>query len=187
MLQRIGSGITFLSLTLLFVLSNCSPKESKLNKVRTGLDRIVEDNFSGFNGKNLGIVCNHTSRDKTGEHIVDLFHKNKSCSVRAIFAPEHGFRGKEAAGSSIEDDIDPRTGIKIYSLYGDTKKPTEKMLENIDMLIYDIQDIGARFYTYISTMTYCMEAAAENDIPIAVFDRPKIGRASCRERVYCEV
>jgi uncharacterized protein YbbC (DUF1343 family) len=172
MLQRIGSGIAFIFLFLLLALSNCSSEKIEPNRVQTGLDRVVADNFSGFKGKNLGIVCNHTSRDKTGEHIVDLFHKNKSCSVRAIFAPEHGFRGKEAAGSSIEDDMDPRTGIKIYSLYGDTKKPTEKMLENIDMLIYDIQDIGARFYTYISTMTYCMEAAAENDIPIAVFDRP---------------
>ena len=138
--------------------------------VYSGLDMIAKDNYKIFAGKNIGLICNHTSLDRSGKHIVDLLHEH--LNVMAIFAPEHGFRGDEAAGASIKDGKDSKTGINIFSLYGKTKKPTEEMLKNIDILVYDIQDVGVRFYTYISTMTYCMEAAAENKIEFVVLDRP---------------
>ncbi len=138
--------------------------------VKTGLDRVVENDFQDFRGKKLGIICNHSSVSKAGEHIIDLFHEK--CDVKAIFAPEHGVRGDEAAGVKIDDQRDKNTGIKIYSLYGKIKKPTPEMLKNIDILVYDIQDIGLRFYTYISTLSYCMTAAAESNIEFIVLDRP---------------
>ncbi len=154
-------------LLLTMLLTAC---EKKAVPVQTGLDKVVMENFSRFKDKNIGIVCNHTSLDKSGNHIVDLFHENTQ--VMAIFAPEHGYRGDAAAGAHIEDGKDVKTGINIFSLYGKIRKPSPEMLENIDVLVYDIQDVGVRFYTYISTMTYCMEAAAGLGIEFVVLDRP---------------
>jgi uncharacterized protein YbbC (DUF1343 family) len=140
--------------------------------VKTGLELVTARNFSDFEGKRLGIICNHTALDKNGQHIIDLFHNSSQCTVQAIFAPEHGFRGSAAAGDEISNEIDEKTGVKIYSLYGEINKPTPEMLADLDILIYDIQDVGARFYTYIATMTNCMESAAENNLPFVVLDRP---------------
>lgn len=142
--------------------------DSRITK--SGLDKVVDSNFQLFQGKTVGLICNHTSLDKNGQHIVDLFHEKTE--VKAIFAPEHGFRGSEAAGAKIDSGKDIKTGISIYSLYGKTRKPTEEMLKDIDVLVYDIQDVGVRFYTYISTMTKAMEAAAELGVEFVVLDRP---------------
>jgi len=139
---------------------------------QTGLDVLIESDFRIIENKNIGIICNHTSCDKDGNHIVDLIFNHQKCNVKAIFAPEHGFRGNKSAGVKINTNIDSTTGSPVYSLYGKIKKPTKEMLKNIDVLLYDIQDIGARFYTYISTMTMAMKAAAENRIPIIILDRP---------------
>jgi len=152
----------------LFSIQFCIGMEK--DQVLSGLDIVEKDHFQQFKGKKIGLICNHTSIDKDGKHIVDLFHEN--ADVEAIFAPEHGFRGDEANGATISTEKDAKTGINIYSLYGKTKKPTAEMLENIDILVYDIQDVGVRFYTYISTLTYCMEAAAENNIKFIILDRP---------------
>lgn len=160
--------IIVFSIAGLFSIQFCIGMQKE--QVLSGLDVVEKDNFQQFKGKKIGLICNHTSIDKDGKHIVDLFHEN--VDVEAIFAPEHGFRGNAAAGAKIEDGKDSKTGISIYSLYGKTKKPTAEMLENIDVLVYDIQDVGVRFYTYISTLTYCMEAAAENQIKFIVLDRP---------------
>jgi uncharacterized protein YbbC (DUF1343 family) len=139
--------------------------------VKTGLD-----NFSNyqdiFKNKRVGIITNHTAYNSNNEYITDVFQKLQNTEVKALFSPEHGIRGKEAAGLKINNEIDPQKNIPIYSLYGKTRKPTPKMLENIDMLVFDIQDTGARFYTYISTMSLAMEAAAEQNIPFVVLDRP---------------
>jgi len=140
--------------------------------VKTGLDIIVEKQFAQFAGKRVGIICNHTACDKTGKHIVDLFHDSGVCRVTAIFGPEHGFRGMHADGRKIHDDTDEKTGAAIYSLYGKIRKPTSEMLDNVDVLVYDIQDVGARFYTYITTMSLAMESAAEKGVPFFVLDRP---------------
>jgi len=120
--------------------------------------------------KNVGIVTNHTGLIEK-IHLIDSLLK-RGIKIKKIFCPEHGFRGHADAGELIENDIDPQTKIPIVSLYGNIKKPTRTHLQDIEILIFDMQDVGVRFYTYISTMHYVMEAAAENDIPLIVLDRP---------------
>jgi uncharacterized protein YbbC (DUF1343 family) len=125
--------------------------------------------------KKIGIVANQTSvifkNNKTYTHLVDSLI-SLNISVQKVFAPEHGFRGDADAGELIKDGIDIKTGIPIISLYGDNKKPTQEQLSGIDLIVFDIQDVGVRFYTYISTLHYVMEACAENNIPLIVLDRP---------------
>ena len=120
--------------------------------------------------KKVGVVGNQTSRIRE-THLVDSL-LNLAIHVAKVFSPEHGFRGKADAGSKIEDGNDSKTGIPIISLYGNNKKPTKEQLKGIDILVFDIQDVGVRFYTYISTLHYVMEAAAENNIKVIVLDRP---------------
>lgn len=121
-------------------------------------------------GKKLGLVVNHTSTIGDKHLIDDLIQRD--CQVKKIFAPEHGFRGKADAGEKVSNDVDTKTGLPIVSLYGKNKKPKPSDLEGLDLIIFDIQDVGARFYTYTSTMTYIMEACAENNIPLLILDRP---------------
>ncbi|MDZ7797403.1 MAG: DUF1343 domain-containing protein [Candidatus Marinimicrobia bacterium] len=164
-----------LSIVLITILLFASCTSEKV--VNTGLDNARNDGFPMFKGKSVGIVTNHTAVDRNGDHLVDLLNEEEGVKVKAIFAPEHGFRGDVEGGLHLEDNIDPQTGAPIYSLYGKTRKPTPEMLEGVDVLIFDIQDIGARFYTYISTMGRSMEGAAENGIPVYIMDRPNpIGR-----------
>ena len=124
-----------------------------------------------LSGKSIALVVNHTSLTNSGAHLVDLLTE-MGIPPKLIFAPEHGFRGKEDAGAKINDEIDPITGIPIVSLYGNKKKPSREDLMNIDLLIFDIQDVGVRFYTYISTLHYVMESIAELDKEMWVLDRP---------------
>jgi uncharacterized protein YbbC (DUF1343 family) len=139
--------------------------------VQVGLDQV--DNYPDlFVHKQIGIITNHTAYNEKGRHITDIFYSMKQLRVTALFGPEHGIRGDESAGTEIENKTDPIENIPIYSLYGDTKKPTSEMLQNIDILVFDVQDIGSRYYTYISTMALAMEAAAEKKIPFLVLDRP---------------
>jgi len=156
--------------------------------VRTGLDNARRDDFSMFKGKAVGVVTNHTAVDRSGKHLVDLLHDTENITIKAIFGPEHGFRGDEEGGIYLEDNTDPKSGAPVYSLYGRNRKPTSEMLEGVDLLIFDIQDIGARFYTYITTMGFAMESAAENGLPIYILDRPNpIGRLAegpVREEKY---
>ena len=121
-------------------------------------------------GKRLGLVVNHSSR-LTDRHLVDVLLA-KNLSVTAIFAPEHGFRGTADAGHQLKNHTDPDTGLPVYSLYGKNKKPSAEQLSEVDMLIFDIQDVGVRFYTYISTLHYVMEAAAAHGKTVMVLDRP---------------
>lgn len=121
-------------------------------------------------GKSIGLVINQTSLVE-GQSLVDYLLE-RQIAVKKIFAPEHGIRGKADAGEIIDDDQDALTGLPIVSLYGNQKKPTAAALQDIDLIIFDIQDVGARFYTYISTLHYLMEACAENNIPLIVMDRP---------------
>lgn len=121
-------------------------------------------------GKKIGLVVNQTSR-KGEQHVVDFLMDEKQELV-SIFAPEHGFRGKADAGGKIEDGKDEKTGLPLYSLYGKSKKPSPEQMAELDMMIFDIQDVGARFYTYISTLHYVMEACADAQVPLMIFDRP---------------
>ena len=161
--------VVYSILTMLFLFLGCS--------ANTGLDNAKKQDFPMFKGKTVGVVTNHTALDKKGVHFVDLLVEAEDVTLKAIFAPEHGFRGDEEGGIHLENNVDPKSGATIYSIYGAIRKPTPKMLEGIDLLIFDIQDVGARFYTYISTMGNTMQAGAENDIPVYILDRPNpIGR-----------
>ena len=126
-------------------------------KVLTGLAKITEFKEL-FQGKKVGIITNHTAYNRNGDHIIDVFLNIPGVEVTALFGPEHGIRGREVVGGKITDSYDPMNKIPIYSLYGKTRKPTKEMLKEIDILVFDIQDVGARFYTYISTMALAMEA-----------------------------
>lgn len=121
-------------------------------------------------GKSIAVVANHTSLiGKT--HLVDTL-QSRGVKIKQVFAPEHGFRGAGDAGEKIASGKDPQTGLPVVSLYGDNKKPTAAQLTGVDLVLFDIQDVGARFYTYISTLSYVMEACAEQKIPVVVLDRP---------------
>ena len=122
----------------------------------------------------MGIVANQTTvvnPEKGMTHLVDHLLKQQ-VNIKTVFAPEHGFRGTADAGEAVKDGIDKTTGLPIVSLYGDNKKPTKQQMTDLDIMIFDIQDVGARFYTYISTLHYVMEACAENNVPLIVLDRP---------------
>jgi len=121
--------------------------------------------------KSVAVVANQSSIMDNGVHLVDTLLAN-GVDVVKIFTPEHGFRGTAEAGAYVNSGLDAKTGLPIVSLYGKNKKPTAEQLENVDVILFDLQDVGCRFYTYISTMTYVMEAAAENNIPVIVLDRP---------------
>lgn len=130
----------------------------------------TERYFPMLKNKRIGLVVNQTSRAK-GQHLVDLLVANQF-DVQMIFAPEHGFRGDQDAGAKISSGRDGKTGIRIESIYGKSKKPSKDKLQQLDIILFDIQDVGVRFYTYISSMFYMMQAAAESDIPFVVLDRP---------------
>lgn len=161
-------GKQFLILLILFItLFSCG--QIYLPPVKTGAER-TEIYFPLLEGKNVAIVSNHTSL--VGDvHLVDSL-LSAGINVIKVFCPEHGFRGSQDAGQEVNDQIDLKTGLSLISLYGKNKKPRSEDLKNVDIIIYDIQDVGARFYTYISTMTYVMKACAENNIPLMILDRP---------------
>ena len=139
--------------------------------VKTGLDNIASCERV-FRGKRVGIITNHTACNSAGRHITDVFGDMEGVRVTALFGPEHGIRGTEAAGKKIDSRTGEAQDVPIYSLYGKTTKPTPEMLRDVDVLVFDIQDVGARFYTYTYTMSLAMEAAAENGKRFVVLDRP---------------
>jgi uncharacterized protein YbbC (DUF1343 family)/CubicO group peptidase (beta-lactamase class C family) len=139
-------------------------------KVLTGLDVLAKQNFAPLRGKRVGLITNHTGVDADGRRNVDVMRAS-GVQVTALFSPEHGFLGAEDR-ENLTDTRDPATGIRVWSLYGKTTRPTAAMLSNLDALVFDIQDIGARFYTYTTTMAYALEEAAKRRIPFYVLDRP---------------
>lgn len=160
--------LVFMFLLLFFITGYSAPTTN----VKTGADILVEKHLDMLAGKNIGIVTNHTAVLNNGTHIVDTLFTINNVNVKVLFGPEHGIRGDAPDGLKIKDGTDAKTGLPVYSLYGKIRKPTPEMLEGVDVLIFDIQDIGARFYTFISTMYYTLEAAAENNIKVLVLDRP---------------
>ncbi len=170
------------SLLLFLIISACGAPSGISQPGNTGLPVLKEAGvvitgaeqtdlyFPALSGLNVAVVCNHTSLvDKT--HLVDTLVR-AGIRVRSIFSPEHGFRGQAEAGAEIRDGVDPATGIPVISLYGSQKKPDAQQLSGVDVVVFDIQDVGARFYTYISTLSLVMEACAENGVPLIVLDRP---------------
>ncbi|MFD2938585.1 exo-beta-N-acetylmuramidase NamZ family protein [Flavobacterium notoginsengisoli] len=138
--------------------------------IKTGADNY-EKYLPLLKDKKIGIVTNQTGILSNKTHLVD-FLLEKKIAIQTIFAPEHGFRGTADAGEHVVDGKDPKTGLSIISLYGDNKKPKPQQLNGIDIMIFDLQDVGARFYTYISSLHYVMEACAENNVPLLILDRP---------------
>jgi len=146
---------------------NSAPK----GKVLTGIDVLERDGFRQLAGRKIGLITNQTGINRSGVSDIQLLNAASGIELRAIFSPEHGLSGT-LDEAQIADSKDPVTGVKVYSLYGTTYRPTPEMLTGIDTLVFDIQDIGTRFYTYISTMGYAMQAAAKNGVRFVVLDRP---------------
>lgn len=194
-LNNIKSTYLFLLIWMNFQLISCAQQPKTVVKevakaiapIKTAADQ-TNSYIPKLKGKNIAIVANQTSvlsvlqraevaPNKMGskrvtQHLVDFLHQTKSITVQKVFAPEHGFRGKADAGEIVVDGIDTKTGVPIVSLYGKNKKPSQAQLKGIDVVVFDIQDVGARFYTYISTLHYVMEACAEANIPVILLDRP---------------
>jgi uncharacterized protein YbbC (DUF1343 family) len=139
--------------------------------VQSGASVLAADGFEGLSGRRVGLIVNHTARVDTA-HLIDRLHRAPSVEVGALFGPEHGLRGTAAAGEAVTDGVDERTGAPVYSLYGDSRRPTPEELEGLDALVFDVQDVGARFYTYITTMGLAMQAAADAGLEFVVLDRP---------------
>jgi uncharacterized protein YbbC (DUF1343 family) len=162
--------VTICFFMMVFFCNNIACTQLVDNSVRVGAA-----DFNKFlpllDGKKVGIVANQTTT-VNGTHLVDSL-LSIGIEIEMVFSPEHGFRGKADAGEKVENEIDPLTGISIVSLYGKSKrKPSSQLLGEIDIMIFDLQDVGVRFYTYISTMHYIMEACAENTVPLLILDRP---------------
>ena len=158
----------YIILSFLFLLAGSMSAQ----RVMTGLEVLKKDNFKILEGKRVGLITNTTGVDNSLKSTIDVLFEAPNVNLVALFGPEHGVRGNVHAGDTVVNSFDATTGLPVLSLYGKTRKPTPEMLKDIDVLVYDIQDIGCRSFTYISTMGVAMEAAAENGIEFVVLDRP---------------
>lgn len=163
--------ISFALCAVLMVASCCAPQNEKV-QVLTGIDVLEANGFQQLQGKRVGLVTNPTGVNKDLVSTVDVLFNAEGVELVALYGPEHGVRGDVHAGDLVSGNSDPKTGLPVHSLYGKTVKPTPEMLEGLDAIIYDIQDIGCRSFTYISTMGKVMEAAADLDLEVIVLDRP---------------
>jgi len=143
-----------------------------ISNVKTGLDVLIDSEFELLLGKRVGVITNHTGVSGNGKHIVDILSNNEGVQLFAVFGPEHGVRGVAPEGKSVKSEVDVSSGVPIFSLYGESRRPTGEMIDNLDVLVFDMQDVGARFYTYIYTMALAMEAAALSGKQFIVLDRP---------------
>ena len=150
--------------------SGTVPPAPPREPVMTGLDVLRSQGFASLQGKRIGLITNHTGRARDGAPAIDLLHAAKNVKLVALFGPEHGIRG--VLDANVPAETDAATGLPIHSLYGDTRRPTAAMLDGIDTLVIDLQDVGVRFYTYMTTMAYAMEEAAKRKVPVVVLDRP---------------
>lgn len=139
-------------------------------QTRTGVDVLAASDCKQLQGRKVGLITNHTGRTADGRRTVDVLHDSGNVQLVALFSPEHGWQG--VLDEKVDDTIDAATGLKVFSLYGKTRKPTDAMLEGVDTLVFDVQDIGCRFYTYIATMRNGLEAAAARKLKFVVLDRP---------------
>ncbi len=144
--------------------------EPGVHDVVNGVDVLARDGFEPLAGRKVGLITNHTGLDRTGQSTIELIRRAPNVQLVALFSPEHGLKG--ILDARVADSVDLLTGLKVYSLYGETRRPTSESLEGIDTLVFDIQDVGCRFYTYIGTMGLAMEEAARHNIRFVVLDRP---------------
>ena len=141
-------------------------------KVRPGIEVLESRGFEGLKGKRVGLVTNPSGVDRNLRSTIDILHDAKDVELVALFGPEHGVRGDAYAGDKVSDDVDPVTGVKVFSIYGKYREPSQEMLDGIDVMVYDIQDVGTRSYTFISTLGLVMRACAKKGIEVMVLDRP---------------
>src|SRR5688572_21692591 len=166
------------TLVTLLLLTACAPTAAQVGSsadslVRPGLDVFIADLPDAVRGKRIGLITNHSAIDRQGRLAIDLIAAHKDLKLVALFAPEHGIRGTVAEGALIEDERDSKTGVPIYSLYKtEDRGPDDAMLTNVDALVYDLQEVGGRTWTYVSTMALSMMAAKRKGIPFVVLDRP---------------
>jgi len=163
-MKRINNLITLLLMFISFA--------AFAQRVKPGIEVLKEQNFKILEGKRVGLITNPTGFDNSLKSTIDVLFEAPNVKLVALFGPEHGVRGDVHAGDKVENMKDSKTGVPVFSLYGSTRKPTPEMLEGLDVLVYDIQDIGSRSFTYISTMGLAMEAAAEHNLEFVVLDRP---------------
>jgi uncharacterized protein YbbC (DUF1343 family) len=166
-----GCAILFGFFFFLTVFAQGKGEQTASMHVETGIDVLEAQYFAPLLGKRLGLVTNQTGVNANGRRTIDVLAKAQGVKLVAIFSPEHGIAASEDS-AVVSNATDAATGVPIYSLYGETRRPTDAMLRGIDVLVFDIQDVGVRFYTYVTTMAYCMEAAAKHNIPFFVLDRP---------------
>ncbi len=140
--------------------------------MRLGVEVLLSDSLHLVRGRSVGLITNHTGLDRFGNATADLLMGHPDVNLVALYSPEHGIRGDAEAGVKVGDGVDERTGLPVHSLYGDARAPNDETLAGVDVLLFDIQDVGARYYTYLSTMTLAMAAAGEREIPFVVLDRP---------------
>ncbi len=166
----------FLAVSIIFIQSQIiqCQNNNKINKIITGADVLIADSISILKGKKIGLVCNQTSRISKKDFLPDILIKNSAINLIKIFTPEHGFKGNAEAGKIIVNNENPAfyKSARLISLYGKSKKPKSEDLQNLDLIVFDIQDIGVRYYTYISTLYYVIQACAENNLSLLILDRP---------------
>jgi uncharacterized protein YbbC (DUF1343 family) len=165
------------TLSLGAACASSGPRPAADRNVIPGVEVLLRDSLHLLAGKRVGLITNHSGRDRSGTSTIDVLHRAPGVQLTALYGPEHGLRGAAEAGVQIASSVDSATGVPIFSLYGETRVPTPQMLENIDVLVYDIQDVGARVYTYQWTMALAAEAAAKLGKPFVVLDRPDPIRA----------
>jgi len=161
-----------LALAAFVCFSALSYSQSSSAVVKPGVEVLAERGFEGLVGKNVGLVTNPSGVDSHLRSTIDILFEAPEVNLKALFGPEHGVRGEAYAGSYVTDSKDAKTGLPVYSIYGPNRKPSQKMLEGLDVVVYDIQDVGSRSYTFISTLGLVMRACAEKGIEVMVLDRP---------------
>lgn len=142
------------------------------DRLSFGIDRLISEGFAPLTGQRVGLFTNLSAVNRELVTTYDVFRQAEAVNLAALFGPEHGFGGSAADGAAVDSTTDPRTGLPVYSLYGETQRPTAEMLDGLDVLVCDIQDIGARYYTFLWTLTHILEACGEHGVPVLVLDRP---------------
>jgi uncharacterized protein YbbC (DUF1343 family) len=170
-LKKFGMSV-WLALMLSISAHGAVKHRSRPGRVQTGLDVLEFEKFAPLRGKHVGLITNHTGLDAQGRTIISMLFHAPGVQLVALFSPEHGISGR--ADEKVASSKDPTTGLPTYSLYDESRRPTDEMLTGIDTLVFDIQDAGVRFYTYTTTMAYCMEEAAKHNIAFYVLDRPNL-------------
>lgn len=165
-------AIRIIAVSLAVFLAASAGMQAKNDRVKVGIEVLEERGFEGLVGKRVGLVTNPSGVDSQIRSTIDILNNAEGVNLVALFGPEHGVRGDAYAGDHVSDSVDPLTGIKVFSIYGKFREPSQEMLDGIDIMVYDIQDVGVRSYTFISTLGLVMRACAKKGIEVMVLDRP---------------